>query len=124
MSAIRIVTVASVVAALGKVGSEKPVLVDVRGLDEFTSSLGHVAGSLLAPLPSLNDKLIAEVAAATGDRPLVVICRSGGRARTAAGLFASSGKFKSAIEVMDGGMLQWNREGHPVETAAPPAARS
>jgi sulfur dioxygenase len=99
------VTVGWVAETLGQLR-----LIDVRGEDEFSGPLGHVAGSELVPLATL-DK-----AAAAWDRKekLVVICRSGGRSGRGARLLEDMG-FESVVS-MAGGMLAWNQA---VESAAP-----
>jgi len=48
------------------------------------------------------------------DRPVVTVCRSGGRAGKAATLLAQAGW---AAHTMDGGITAWARAGLPVATA-------
>lgn len=89
-------------------------VVDVREPDEFTGPLGHVPGSELVPLGLLEE-------AAKGwerERPLVLLCRSGGRSGKAALALAAKG-FKR-VASMRGGMTAWNEQRLPVERA--PAA--
>ena len=50
----------------------------------------------------------------TADRPIVTVCRSGGRAAKAAELLSSAGL---SVEVMDGGMTQWAEDGLPFTTS-------
>ena len=77
-------------------------LVDVREPAEFTGELGHVPGSELVPLGTV------ESAAASWDRdaPLAIICRSGGRSGKAALALAAKGFRRVAS--LRGGMLAWN----------------
>lgn len=83
-------------------------LVDVREPHEFTGELGHVSGAELVPLETLE----AACKAWERDTPLVMICRSGGRAGRAAEHLAAQGF--SAVMNMVGGMLAWNESGLPV----------
>lgn len=85
--------------------NEIPVIVDVRGLEEYRGELGHIPGSLNIPL--------AELAAALPrletyrDQGIVLVCRTDKRSAKAAELLAKAG-FRG-IEVLEGGMEQWNR---------------
>ena len=88
-------------------------LIDVRELDEYRSDLGHIAHAQLAPLASL--------AIAAGsfprDRPLVFVCRSGGRSGKAALEFARRGFYRTAS--LAGGMRAWHEHSLPVEFGLP-----
>ena len=77
-------------------------VVDVRGADEYHGELGHIPGSDLVPLNTL------EQAARSWDRnqPMVVVCRSGGRSGRAAQLLEAMGFQRVAS--MAGGMLAWD----------------
>lgn len=83
-------------------------LVDVREPDEITGELGHIAGSELSPL----DQLAGALQATARDRPIVFVCRSGGRSGKAALLAVSLG-FEQ-VASMRGGMLAWNQRRYPV----------
>jgi rhodanese-related sulfurtransferase len=98
---------------LGKDEAAKVFLLDVRSAVEFTGPLGHVAGSVLVPLPELGTRMEEVKRHGGDDKRAVVICRSGGRAVTAANMIASTGAF-AAVEVMEGGMIAWNDAGLPV----------
>jgi glyoxylase-like metal-dependent hydrolase (beta-lactamase superfamily II) len=80
-------------------------LIDVRRQEEFIGELGHVPGSELHLLDTLN----APAEAWDRNKPIVVVCRSGNRSGRAARLLESMGFAKVAS--MRGGMLQWNQEG-------------
>lgn len=84
-------------------------LVDVRGPDEYTGELGHVAGSKLIVLDTLPENLHDLPA----DEPIVFICRSGARSGRAAA-YAQEQGFRHVFN-MKGGMIQWNALGLPVE---------
>jgi rhodanese-related sulfurtransferase len=84
-------------------------LLDVREPDEYRGELGHVAAAALVPLATLP-------AAARGlprDRPIVAICRSGGRSGRAAIELAALGF--SRVASLRGGMTAWNARGLPIE---------
>ena len=84
-------------------------VLDVREPDEFTGPLGHIAGAVLIPL--------GELAGRTGelarDRPVVTVCRAGGRSAQATVILREAGF--SDFANLNGGMLRWRAEGHPVE---------
>ncbi|MBK8692254.1 MAG: rhodanese-like domain-containing protein [Deltaproteobacteria bacterium] len=84
-------------------------LIDVREPSEYNAELGHIAGTELVPLATV------EHVAKAWDRTqeIVVVCRSGGRSGRAAAALAAMG-FKHIIN-MAGGMLAWNAAGLPVE---------
>jgi glyoxylase-like metal-dependent hydrolase (beta-lactamase superfamily II)/rhodanese-related sulfurtransferase len=92
---------------LEELASEVQIL-DVREPDEFTGSLGHIAGAVLIPL--------GELAKRTGelshDRPIVAVCRAGGRSAQAIAILQQHG-FPDAINLA-GGMLRWRAEMHEV----------
>jgi rhodanese-related sulfurtransferase len=85
---------------------EKVELVDVRQPDEFIGELGHVIGAKLIVLDELPDK-IGQV---SKDKPIVFICRSGGRSARATA-FALSLGFKEVYN-LKGGMIHWNELGY------------
>ncbi|MGM0575438.1 MAG: rhodanese-like domain-containing protein [Myxococcota bacterium] len=86
-------------------------LVDVREPDEFVGELGHVAGSELVPLGRVEE----EADAWDRERPLVLICRSGGRSGDAATALEAMG-FRRVVS-MAGGMIEWNERGWEIERA-------
>jgi len=87
-------------------------LVDVREPAEFIGPLGHVAGAELVPLATV------EQSAAPWDRarPLVVVCRSGGRSAKAALALEALGFTRVAS--LRGGMTRWNELALPVVGAS------
>lgn len=80
-------------------------LLDVREDDEWTA--GRIDGAVHIPL----GELPARLAELDGDRPVVTVCRSGGRAGKAAELLTGAGL---SAEVMDGGMTAWAQAGLPM----------
>ena len=83
-------------------------LVDVR--EPYEREAGHVAGSRHIPLADLT------AAAPTIDpsRPVVFVCRVGGRSAMAAWSFARAGYDAHNLE---GGMIGWDASGLPLEPA-------
>jgi sulfur dioxygenase len=91
-------------------------VLDVREPDEYRGDLGHVPGAELVPLETLP----ARAATLPRDRPIVTVCRSGGRSGKAALELARRGFW--AVASLRGGMTDWNARGLPVEHGAPPAS--
>jgi uncharacterized membrane protein YdjX (TVP38/TMEM64 family)/rhodanese-related sulfurtransferase len=89
----------------------KPVIVDVRGADEFVGPLGHLPGAINIPVADLPARL-SEVKA-FADEPVFLVCRTDRRSAAAAAILkeATFGE----VHVLRGGMERWNREGLPVE---------
>ncbi|MFZ0059209.1 MAG: rhodanese-like domain-containing protein [Acidimicrobiales bacterium] len=81
------------------------VILDVRETDEF--SQGRAKGAFHIPFSSLADRL-AEIPV---DRPVIVVCRSGGRSYWAAKSLATRGYVSMNLA---GGMHAWHDEGLPV----------
>ena len=73
-------------------------LLDVRGPDEFAAE--RVPGSVNVPLPDLLEGALEDV---PGDRPILVICRSGRRAEVAAASLEARGY--RDVRVLAGGLL-------------------
>ena len=89
------------------------VLIDVREPDEYRGELGHVPQSLLVPLGTLS----AAAARLPGDKPIVAICRSGGRSAKAAEQLARLEHARVAS--MAGGMLRVNELRLPIAYGPP-----
>jgi len=79
------------------------VLLDVREDDEWGA--GHAPGAVHIRLGDLNP---ADLSPA---KPVVAICRSGNRSRTAAVKLADAG---FSVYNLTGGMKAWNGSGRPV----------
>jgi rhodanese-related sulfurtransferase len=80
------------------------VLLDVREASELAD--GRIAGSTHIPL----GQLPARAAELNRARPVITVCRSGGRSAQAAQFLADQGY---DVADLDGGMTQWVAEGRP-----------
>jgi len=90
-----------------------PLLVDVRELGEFVEVRAH--GSVLLPL----SQFLARHRELPVDRPLLMICKSGGRSAQAAAFLLASG-WADVTNVVDGTMGWW-AAGLPVRSGPPEA---
>jgi|SRR3954469_5618719 len=84
-------------------------VLDVREPEEFTGPLGHIDGAILIPLGELAER----AGELSKDRPIVAVCRAGGRSAQATVLLQQAGF--TEIANLTGGMLRWRAEGHAVE---------
>jgi rhodanese-related sulfurtransferase len=87
-------------------GPAAPLILDVRGADEFDGPLGHIADARNIPLSELGAHQ-AELAA-TG-RSVVCVCLTDKRSAAAASQLAASGL--SDVAVLRGGMKAWREAG-------------
>jgi glyoxylase-like metal-dependent hydrolase (beta-lactamase superfamily II)/rhodanese-related sulfurtransferase len=94
--------------ALEEVGNQVQI-VDVREPAEYSGPLGHIRGAKLIPL----GQLVARSGELAKERPLVTVCRSGGRSAQAAVILGRAGF--GDVANLAGGMLRWRADGHPVE---------
>ena len=85
-----------------------PLVIDVRGADEFTGPLGHIEEAVNVPLPELGPRL-SELA--RQDRPLVLVCKTDRRSSAAAEQLRAAGA--RDVTVLRGGMEQWRALGLP-----------
>jgi hydroxyacylglutathione hydrolase len=90
---------------------ERPVIVDVRQLDEYARA--HVPGSWHISGGTLPDRLDE----LPRDRPIATICASGYRASVAASILRRAG-FSDVSWVAEG-LPAWEARGHPVEHGEP-----
>lgn len=86
-------------------GGEKPYMLDVREPHELVSELGQLDGVVNIPIGTL----IADLDQVTADQnqEIIMVCRSGGRAHTAAQVLMQAGY--TNVRVMMGGMLAWQQ---------------
>ncbi|MFZ2007936.1 MAG: rhodanese-like domain-containing protein [Stellaceae bacterium] len=91
-----------------QMASAPPLILDVRGADEFDGPLGHIEGARNIPLPELPAHQ-AEIAGA--GRPVVCICLTDKRSGAAAAQLATAGV--TEVSVLRGGMKAWREAGAP-----------
>ena len=89
---------------------ETVTIVDVRGADEFTGPLGHIASARNIPVADLAVRL-AEFAGLE-EEPIVLVCRTDKRSATAARTLRAAGFAR--VSVLRRGMEQWNETGYAV----------
>jgi glyoxylase-like metal-dependent hydrolase (beta-lactamase superfamily II)/rhodanese-related sulfurtransferase len=88
-------------------GEEPPLLLDVRGADEFAE--GHIAGSLHIPY----GELVQRLDELPPHRIMATICKGGKRSGLAASVLQREGF--ATIHVARGGVGAWQAEGRPVQ---------
>jgi sulfur dioxygenase len=86
-------------------------ILDVREPEEFTGPLGRIPGAILIPLGQLSNRT-QELAKS---KPIVAVCRAGGRSAQATNMLRQAG-FEQVAN-LSGGMLRWRTEGCTVEGA-------
>ncbi|HEX5831360.1 MAG TPA: rhodanese-like domain-containing protein [Gemmatimonadaceae bacterium] len=102
-------------AELVRLRRERPEtrLLDVRTPGEFESQ--HIAGAYNVPLDTLAEHGAEIHAGVTA--PVVLVCRSGQRARKAEEALRAGGM--ANLHVLDGGMNSWVADGQPVLEGTP-----
>ncbi|MBK1784435.1 rhodanese-like domain-containing protein [Prauserella cavernicola] len=96
-------------ASVSDLPSQDLVLLDVREPDEWAA--GHAPEAVHIPLGDLPARA-GELADLPDDRPVYVVCRSGGRSARAAAWLNAAG-LADAINVA-GGMKSWHTEGRAI----------
>ena len=76
-------------------------IVDVREESEYAGPLGHIPGAVLIPL----GELAARASEIPADKPVVTVCRAGGRSAQATVMLKKAGIDR--IANLAGGMLRW-----------------
>lgn len=84
-------------------------LLDVRSTEEFNGPDGRIPGSLLIPLPELEQRR-HEI---PSGRPVVVLCHAGSRSALATQQLQKAG-FEQVANLR-GGLSRWSDEGFPME---------
>jgi phage shock protein E len=85
------------------------VFLDVRTLEEWKSSSGHIKDAVFIPLQDLQNQL--EDLRPFRERCIIVYCRSGNRSGKAAKLLSERGF--NAVNLR-GGIREWNAKKYPV----------
>ncbi len=88
------------------------MILDVREPEEFRGPLGHIPDARLAPLRSLTES----AAELPRDKPIVAVCRAGGRSAQATVILRKAGF--SRLANLAGGMLRWRAQHCTVEGGA------
>jgi uncharacterized membrane protein YdjX (TVP38/TMEM64 family)/rhodanese-related sulfurtransferase len=99
--------------------AEGVVIIDVRGADEFTGPLGHIATARNIPVAEVGGR-VAELAGLERE-PIVLVCRTDKRSAAAAQTLRAAGF--AQVSVLRRGMERWNQAGLPVEGCAVEATR-
>jgi len=102
LSAINIATVSTLVAS--ERGCPRQ-WIDVRSAGEYAS--GHIPGAVNIPM----DQIEARLDDLLPDRPIVLVCQAGKRARMVAGLLEPC---RTDVTVLEGGTVAWNAAGMPL----------
>ena len=84
-------------------------VLDVREPDEFDGPLGHIRGATLIPLGQLREGC-EDV---ERSRPVVAVCRAGGRSAQATVILKRAGL--EQVANLAGGMLRWRTQGFPTD---------
>ena len=92
-------------------GGEAVTIIDVRGADEFTGTLGHIATARNIPVAALGGRL-SELAGLERE-PIVLVCRTDKRSAAAARTLRDAGF--TQVGVLRRGMDRWNQAGLSVE---------
>ena len=91
------------IGAMGVVSGSGAILLDVREDDEWVA--GHAPGAVHVRLGDLDTHVFDTIT------PIVAVCRSGGRSRSAATKLAAAGV---TVYNLAGGMTAWQKTGQPV----------
>jgi rhodanese-related sulfurtransferase len=93
---------------------EPVTVIDVRGPDEFTGPLGHIANARNVPVAELSGRL-SEISGLERE-PIVLVCRTDKRSASAARTLRAAGF--TQVNVLRRGMEQWNEADLPTEGRA------
>ena len=87
------------------------LVLDVRTAEEFAGEQGHIAKATNVPVEVLSSRL-NEISDYT-ERAIAIVCRTDKRSIKAAQLLTRKGF--SNVQIVNGGMTEWNRHGYHVE---------
>jgi rhodanese-related sulfurtransferase len=90
---------------------QRPVLLDVREVNEFETV--RAPGALLIPMSTFQ----ARAGEVPTDRPVMVICHTGGRSSAVTGFLVRSGR--TDVVNVAGGMEAWANAGLPTRSGTP-----
>ena len=100
-------------------GGRGVAVIDLRGPDEFSGPLGHIAEARNLPVGELPNRL--RELDKLKHAPIVLVCRTDKRCVNAAALLRDAG-FRD-VRVLRGGMERWNEDAQPVAHRAPQPQR-
>lgn len=103
-------------ASVSDLPAERLTLLDVREEEEWRA--GHAPDALHIPLRDIPARM-DELAEFPDDRPIYVVCRTGGRSAQATAFLNANGY--EAVNVA-GGMKSWQTEGRPMVGDYPSAS--
>lgn len=97
--------------------TSETVVLDVREDEEWTA--GHIEGAVHAPMNSVPQRVAYAPDEFAGPRPVVVVCKAGGRSAQVTAWLNGNGV--EAVN-LDGGMLAWAAAHRPMvsEDGTPP----
>lgn len=90
---------------------DRPLLLDVRELNEFETV--RAPGALLIPMSTFQ----ARAGEVPTDRPVMVICHTGGRSAAVTGFLVRGGR--TDVANVAGGMDAWANAGLPTRSGTP-----
>lgn len=93
-----------------RIASPKSLIIDVREPDEYLQ--GHIAGSVNIPRGMLEFKVSNEESLQDLQRPIIVYCKTSGRAALSVKALQDMG-FENIVSLA-GGFDAWVSEGHPI----------
>ncbi|OQY25118.1 MAG: hypothetical protein B6I37_02140 [Desulfobacteraceae bacterium 4572_35.2] len=88
---------------------DTPMIIDVRSQGEYQN--GHIPGAVHIPFWAVIKR--RQQIVTSEQSPAVLYCESGGRAVLAKGLLSLVGK--KQLQLLDGHMMTWRRNGFPLE---------
>jgi len=97
-------------------GNSELVVLDVRSAEDYEGELGHIQDSRNIPLEELGTRL--PELAPNLEKPIALICTTDRRSKKAAKVLAKQGF--ADVQVVLGGMKQWDTQSLPVQTTAAP----
>ena len=93
-------------------GGEDHLLLDVRTVEEYEEI--RIPGAVNIPLDEVTTRL-DEITEAAGDKPIVLVCRSGGRSAMAAQALRGSGVTDIELYNLETGTMGWAKQKFPTE---------
>jgi sulfur-carrier protein adenylyltransferase/sulfurtransferase len=89
------------------------LLLDVRTVEEYTDY--RIPGAVNMPLPELESRM-DEVQQLAGDKPIVMVCKSGVRSIMAAQIARYHGLLEIDIYNLEEGTQGWGKRGFPLNS--------